>query len=51
MAKQKDQNIEFIEVIENAEGQEMPFYEGLQHIEAEVAKVPNANKAKTSQKH
>jgi len=50
MKKSKAKNIEFIEVIENAEGMEMPVVEGLRQGEVEVAKVPNANRAQTARK-
>ena len=46
MKKKKVQNIEFIESIENAEGQPMPAIDGLDHADVDIAKVGNCCKAK-----
>ncbi|MCL1950318.1 MAG: hypothetical protein FWF59_11360 [Turicibacter sp.] len=46
MSKKSGKDADFIEFIENAEGNEMPYEPRLDSKIVEVAKVPNASRAK-----
>lgn len=50
MSKKRGKDCDFIEYIENAEGNEMPYEPRLDSGIVEVAKVPNASKAKGKSK-